>query len=385
MTRVALLKGNRFNPWHLEAFAQLPEGYKVTAFRAHSEIQGYFEERGAGALPFECERIWFDAQRGPLRGVRLLQERYGNRPPRVLPFADRLEGFDVVQSWELFTGWTRESLEARCRFGMPLALMVWDTIPFNNEDSPECRATKQRALAEADRLLVHTERSRRMLEIEGADPARIALIPPGVDTERFQPSPVDRKTLGLPADRTVVLFVGWFLPRKGLEWLLYALKELRGQTDPPLHLAMVGSGPGRGRIEGIVARLGFEGACTFLGAVPYRQMPPVYQASDLFVLPSVAVPGWQEQFGMALLEAMASGLPVVTTHSGAIPEIAGDAALLCPPNDFTSLADAIARLLRDPILRTDLASKARSRACGHFALDKQTAALAGVYGELLGK
>lgn len=370
--KLAVLAGNRFSPWHFNVFRHMPE-LRATGFRADSEIQRRFDERGADDLPLAFEQVHFDTQKGPLplRIVHQLAERYGNRTPKLQPFHDRLRGFDAILSWELFTEWTAEALEAKARHGVPVNVMVWDNIAFNNEDSTEKRATKARALREADRFLVHTERSRQMLLLEGANPERIRLIPPGVDLQAFAPRPVPRGE----EEPLTILFVGWLLPRKGIDFLLQALRLLKEQPGPRLQLRIAGSGPGEPRVRALVDRLGLSDDCTFLPPCPYAQMPALYQQADILALPSIATDTWQEQFGMALIEAMACGIPVVSTLSGAIPEVVGDAGLLCQPNDFLSLADCIGRLRDDPVLRQSLGAAGRLHAETHFCIVAQARAL----------
>lgn len=386
--KLALLKGNRFNPWHLQGYARLPQAPEVTLFRAESEIQRHFDGRAGGGLGFNTERIYFDTQRGnPLaRAVRLLQTRYAGREPGILPFAERLRGFDVVQSWELFTDWSAQAAEARDRYGTPLAVMVWDNIPFNMERNPVRRAIKRRVAQRADRFIVHTERSRRMLTIEGLDPARIEQFDPGIDLDAFAPGPGGRARLGVDPEDFVILFVGWLLPRKGIDFLVLALRELLNDATLRSHrprLVMVGSGPGRDRVERLIERLDLADACRFAGAVAYEDMPAVYRAADVFVLPSIAMPDWQEQFGMALIEAMACGLPVIATQSGAIPEIAGDAAVLCQPNDFLALYEAVKQLMLDAEAREERAARSRDTALRRFSLDAYAQALGAVYAGML--
>ena len=382
--RLALLAGNRFSPWHLRVFERLRPQPEVIAFRAESEIQRHFTARGADTLPFPVERIFFDTQCGPRlrRLANALLERYAGREPRLLPFHERLQGFDLIQTWELFPDWTAEALEARKQGSAPLCAMIWDNIPFNMERDARRRAIKRRALAEVDRFIVHSDRSRRMLLLEGANDERISKIEPGVDTSLFSPGPRHRGVFGMDEDSFVILFVGWFLPRKGLDFLLLALKELL--QDPKLRakrptLLAIGSGPGKERIDGLVSRLELGSACCFPGALPYDMMPEAFRAADVLVLPSIATPEWQEQFGMTLIEAMACGVPVVSTHSGAIPEIVGDAGVLCQPNDFASIADALRGLMNSPELRQDLAGRGRDRALARFTMEAFAAALSGVY------
>ncbi len=381
--KLALLAGNRFSPWHLEAFALLSPEIACTAFRAESEIQRHFTERGADTLPFPIEPVYFDTQAGPLprRVWNQFAERYRGRAPEVLSFHERLAGYDALLSWELFTPWTREALAAKRAHGMPLHLMVWDNILYNNEETPEKRATKRQALREADTFLVHTERSRLMLELEGAPPERIRMIPPGVDLHAFAPGVGERASLGLSDDDFVVLFVGWLLPRKGIDFLLPAIRQLanaRQTSGRRVRLVIAGSGPGEDRVRALVSRLGLDAACVFAGARPYAQMPTLFRSADVFVLPSIATDTWQEQFGMSLIEAMACGIPCIATQSGAIPEILGDAGLLCQPNDMLALHDALAQLARDPELRRELAHRERERAERLFGLDAYSQALRGL-------
>jgi glycosyltransferase involved in cell wall biosynthesis len=385
--KLALLKGNRFNPWHLLAFNQLRGNPEIVAFRAESEIQRYYAEQGADTLRFPVERIYFDTQAGPWprRIWNQVTTRYRNREPHMLPFHERLKGFNLIHTWELFPDWSREALEARRRWDIPVCAMVWDNIPFNMERDPARRALKEQVAREADRFIVHTVRSLRTLVVEGVDEKRIVKMDHGVDTEKFSPGPRQRAQFGLDDDAFVILFVGWLLPRKGIDFLLLAMRELK--HDPvlgkrPVKLVCIGSGPGRDRVEELVKRLDIEDRCTFTGSLPYDAMPDAFRAADVFVLPSIATPEWQEQFGMALIEAMACGVPVITTYSGAIPEVVEDAAVLCQPNDFVSIYDALKALMLDPARCAELAARGRARAEARFTLAQYANALSDVYAEL---
>jgi alpha-maltose-1-phosphate synthase len=387
--RVALLKGNRFNPWHLLPFNRLGDDTEVTAFRAHSEIQQYFDERAGAALDFQVEDICFDTQRGPLlrRLLNRLAARYGRHEARILPFHERLAGFDVIQTWELFTDWTAEALEARRRWNIPVSVMVWDNIPFNMERDPARRSMKEAAARNGDCFIVHTERSRRMLDMEGVNPDRVCKIDPGVDTNLFSPGAGGRTHFGIGEEEFVILFVGWLLPRKGLDFLLLALRELIHDSDlakTRVRLLVVGSGPGRDRIEKLMARLELAENVTLAGSLPYSRMPVAFRSADVFVLPSIATPEWQEQFGMSLIEAMACGVPVVSTLSGAIPEVVEDAAVLCQPNDFVSLYEALKELILTPAKCHELAALGRVQAVSRFTLEQYAAKLAGIYRNLPG-
>jgi glycosyltransferase involved in cell wall biosynthesis len=385
--KLALLKGNRFNPWHLQAYTMLPDT-EVVAFRAESEIQRLFDGQDDGSAPFAVEPIYFDTQAGPAiaRFRNVFLTRYRGREARIVPFSERLRGFDVIHTWELFSDWTAQALEARERFGIPVAVMVWDNIPFNMERDADRRRLKARAAADADVFIVHTQRSRRMLEMEHVPGNKIVTMDPGVDTRAFSPGPRDRSALGLREDEFVILFAGWMLPRKGIDFLVLALHELT--RDPALarfkfRLAVVGTGPGRDRVERLLERTNLRAECTFLGSLTYDRMPAVFRAADVFVLPSIATPEWQEQFGMAIIEAMSCGAPVVTTLSGGIPEVTGDCAALCQPNDFFSLYEAIKDLALNPEKRVAMGKASREQALARFALEGFARNLAAVYAPLV--
>lgn len=380
---LALLMGNRYSAWHLQGFRLLRGEPSITAFRAESQIQEHFSQRGDGTDAFNVERIYFDTQSGNpfARTKNLLLERYANRAPRILPFHEQLQGFDVIHSWELFTDWSAEAAIARERFGIPLVVTVWDLIPFNMERDPERRAIKTRVAEKADRFVVYTERSRRVLEIEGIEGNRIVYVNPGVDLETFSP-----KNTQDAKEQFVILFVGWLVPRKGIDFLLLALHALLADADLKgrrIRLRIIGSGAGRDRVERLITRLGIGDACTFSGALTYDQMPDAFRAADAFVLPSIATEEWQEQFGMSLIEAMACGLPCIATLSGAIEEIAGDCAVLCQPNDFLALYRSLRDLILDSSRANDLGRRARRRAEQHFDLRQHADVLSNVYDSLL--
>lgn len=385
--KLALLMGNRYNPWHLQGFKRLPGNPTVTAFRAESQIQDHFKERGDGTDWMQRERIYFDTQAGNAlaRAYYTFAERYLGRTPRVLPFHEQLKGYDIVHSWELFTDWSASALEARRRFNIPLAITVWDLLPFNMERIAGRRELKRNVAEGADRFVVYSERSRAMLAFERVRAERIAYVPPGVDTDLFCPG-IAARQFGLKDDDFVVLFVGWFAPRKGIDFLLFALRKLIDEGGPNakrVKLLIIGSGAGRERVEALIARLDLQSHCILTGAQSYERMPEAFRMSDVFVLPSVASDEWQEQFGMALIEAMACGRPCIASLSGAIEEIAGEAALLVQPNDFLALYRALRRVLHHADERARLGAEARSRVRKHFDLALHTNALADLYDSML--
>ncbi len=150
------------------------------------------------------------------------------------------------------------------------------------------------------------------------------------------------------------LFVGNLTRRKNIPVLLDAYPSVRDETGTSLVLA---GAPEYGA-DDVLARLGRgEPGVSYLGRVPDEELPALYRGALAFVYPSQ-----DEGFGLPVLEAMASGLPVITTTGGALPEAAGDAALLVPPGSSSDLAAAMKRLAEDAALRSDLRTRGEARA-----------------------
>jgi glycosyltransferase involved in cell wall biosynthesis len=154
-----------------------------------------------------------------------------------------------------------------------------------------------------------------------------------------------------------ILFVGTIEPRKNLPTLIRAFHELIGKYKAQADLAIVGKqGWLYDQVYQLVGDLGLEKRVRFLGRVPSADLPHLYNASQMLVLPS-----YYEGFGLPPLEAMACGVPVVVSESSAIPEVVGDAGLRVACEDVEGFTVAMWRLLTDESLRTDMIAKGLKR------------------------
>jgi glycosyltransferase involved in cell wall biosynthesis len=191
----------------------------------------------------------------------------------------------------------------------------------------------------------------------------------GTDPDLFQPPPA----------RTVrpftIGYVGRLVPEKGIDVLLDAFARLRSDT----RLSIIGSGAIRAELAARASTLGIAGRVTWRDAVPSTSMPALYHAIDVLVLPSRTRPNWKEQFGRVLVEAMMSGVPVIGSDSGAIPDVIGDAGMIVPEGDAGALAAALTRLESDADLYARCATAGRARAAAHFTHDGIAAATVDVY------
>jgi glycosyltransferase involved in cell wall biosynthesis len=115
----------------------------------------------------------------------------------------------------------------------------------------------------------------------------------------------------------------------------------------------------------LVGRLGIEDRVTFHGHVQEGDIPAIYPGVDVLAVPSVPLPGWVEQFGRVVIEAQASGVPVVASASGALPDVVGEGGLLVPPDDPRALRDALVRFLDEPGLWERLRASGLASAPGY--------------------
>jgi spore coat protein SA len=245
------------------------------------------------------------------------------------------------------------------------------------------RAALKRSLAAADRVLVNSDWLRRTVAARCPEAAgKLRVVHLGVDTERFRPpwdSGCDERRRRLReargwTDRTVVLFIGRLIPRKGAHHLLAILPKL-AEAHPDVLLVIVGS-PfyGSHRETAYSRRLkrmarGMKRHAVFVPYVPYTKVPDWFLAADIAVVPSK--PG--EAFGLVNVEAMASGLPVVASRVGGIVEVVEDGVtgdLVDPANMEAELLARIGELARDPELRRRMGAAGRKRVEERFTWDR---------------
>jgi glycosyltransferase involved in cell wall biosynthesis len=213
-------------------------------------------------------------------------------------------------------------------------------------DSPRWIVERHRAeLAETDRVLVPSDYVRDTLVARGVPEAKIATIPYGVDVARFRPPEAPR-----PRERMRLLFVGHLSQRKGIGYLLEAARRLRGM--PGLELVLVGR-----RVGADAAFAPYEGVFRHVPHVPFHEVHALFQDADAFVYPSL-----HEGSAFVTYEALASGLPVITTPNAGSVVRDGEEGYVVPIRDVDAIVDRVERLQRDPDLRAAMSLAARRRA-----------------------
>jgi glycosyltransferase involved in cell wall biosynthesis len=221
----------------------------------------------------------------------------------------------------------------------------------------------------------------------------VTSIPYGVDLDRFSPSEPDLRTPSPPAARgqgerphVVIGTVVRLSPEKGVRYLIEAFATLRQRYGDHVRLRIAGDttptpgGPDRGALEALAAKLGVADAVEFAGWIDHDALPDFLRGLNVFVLPSI-----YEGFGVAAVEASASGLPVVASNVYGIPDVVRDGrtGLLVPAKDAGALAGALARLIDDPDLRASMGKLGREYVTARYDWKENAGQMERLYTRLL--
>jgi glycosyltransferase involved in cell wall biosynthesis len=260
----------------------------------------------------------------------------------LLSYVPRLRGrFDVVLGTFLHPDACAAAALARL-LGIPYVIKAHGTDIDVVARWPSVRGSVAAALGSAAWSLGVSRAMVSALVELGAPPDRAVLLTNGVDRALFHPrdKAASRAALGLPAEGRLIVFVGLLAPQKGVRELLAAWAELRAEGGPPIHLAIVGGGKLQGEIAGAAAGNGDarRGLLVAPGALPLERVALYLGAADVFTLPS-----HREGTPNVVLEALASGRPVVATRVGGIPDVLADGVtgILVPPRSASDLALAL--------------------------------------------
>lgn len=311
-------------------------------------------------------------------GVRVFSVRAGperpvhkDRLPRLVRrFAESIADvgpYDVIHAHYWLSGvagsYLKQAWDAPLVVSFHTLARVKDVASMGEAPEPIFRKRgEDRVIRAADRIVAPTEIERaQLLELYTADPAGIYVVPPGVDLERFSPGDraTARRRFGFDDDPTVV-FVGRLQPFKGIDVAVQALARLQRMV-PDARLVIVGGDSPRGsrgekmRLRLAARRLGVADRLRFLEPVPHAELPDLYRAADVVVVPSAS-----ESFGLVALEAEACGTPVVATAVGGLRLTVrdGETGYLVGSRDPAAFAAALSRVLADPSARERLGSNA---------------------------
>ncbi|MEZ4614249.1 MAG: glycosyltransferase [Caldilineaceae bacterium] len=297
----------------------------------------------------------------------------------VLAFAEA-EGvtYDLIHSHYWLSGLVAEKLQRE--WHVPIVHMYHTLGHMKNliaqsasERAPQDRLDGEaHVLRVADRVVAATPaEEQQLIDYYAADPAKLTIIPPGVDPARFRP--IDKKAakrhVGIPCGDANILFVGRIEPLKGVDTLLRAMSILQERHPEAIQgtcLAIVGGDPWNedrdsemARLQALRTDLGIHDLVTFLGARDQDILPYYYAGAEMVIMPS-----HYESFGMVALEAMAMGTPVIASEVGGLAHLVqhGVNGFHVPSRDPEALAQRILELLTDDELRDRLGRQAREYA-----------------------
>ena len=311
----------------------------------------------------------------------------------LLRAGERHGPYDVLHSHYWVSGWVARL--ARERWDIPmvhsfhtLGRVKNRSLADGDEPEPPTRlAGEERVAAAADCLLAPTPvEARQLVELYGAAPGKVSIVPHGVDRDRFHPGDraAARAALGV-AHRHVLAFVGRLQPLKAPDVAVLTLAALRRQRpDLDVELLVVGGASGNGdgepsRLHRLAAANGVADRVRFLAPRPHDRLATIYRAADLVLMPS-----WSESFGLVALEAQACGTPVVAAGVGGLLHAVGDGTtgVLLTSHEPDAWAETVAQLLSSP-RRLAAMGAAAARFAGAHGWDQAAARLVEIYGDLV--
>ncbi len=302
--------------------------------------------------------------------------------------------FDVVHSHYWLSGLV--GLLVRDRWGIPQVhsahtlARVKNAALAGDDDrrEPHSREIGEDEIAAgADILVAPTDvEAQQLVRMYGADPASLAVVPPGVDVEAFTPGSDDsrsaaRSAWGFAEYDAVLAFAGRIQPHKGPDVVVRALAEMRRRhPERAIGALIVGEASGSGhrepgRLRALAASMGVAEHVRLIPALPASSLADVYRAADV-----VAVPSYSESFGLVALEAQACGTPVVAARVGGLPVAVADgvSGTLVDGHVATGWADALEAIALNPVRRARMSAAARRHA-ERFSWDATVDALLDVY------
>ncbi|MDR3542770.1 MAG: glycosyltransferase [Desulfocapsaceae bacterium] len=233
----------------------------------------------------------------------------------------KIFGFDIIDSHFIYPDAVGACWLSRV-FNRPLTVTLRESNPGKFIRSPLAKVQVLRALGRATRVFSVCTALKDYFQVLKIDPGKMHVVPNGVDIDKFRQAEkrTARRLLGLPESARILITVGWLIERKGFDRVISLLPELATEIDS-LYYVMVGAAPGDGtsyerRLRLLVQELKLENRVLFAGGQPHGEMYRWLCAADVFVLPTTGE-GWANVF----LEAMACGLPVVTSRVGGNSEV----------------------------------------------------------------
>jgi glycosyltransferase involved in cell wall biosynthesis len=344
---ITLVRGKHLNLFEMQNYLPLKNKHHLTLIGSKTAIHKKF--------PVKTKLLWSPTDlpdfphKMPILNRALVDAHY------LFGLEKLLTGQDIVHVAETYYHYTQQAIRAKKKdLIKKIISTVWETIPHNNEGIWGRKIFKNEAKKHVDLFICHTNRAKTALEKEGFDPSKITVIPLGVDNKRFCPKKgKKRKTKN-------ILSICRLEPEKGVLELLVAFKDLN-MLLPKTKLILIGQGSLKKKILEFIEKNNLIEQVK-LKTVPYSKIHLEYQQADIFVLNSQTTLHWEEQYGMSLVEAMSCGLPVISTKTGAIPEVLSKSNILISPKQPPALTKALFHLCQNANLTQKIGQENRKLA-----------------------
>ncbi|MBI3398978.1 MAG: glycosyltransferase family 4 protein [Deltaproteobacteria bacterium] len=366
--KLGIVWDNKVNRWVLQRFEPLKNNIDITVFvgeRNNYDVKSVDLNK---VQLTHAEEVSLAIRNPSTVYKRILRAPYKRMDFYYFSLQKYLKGTDVVYSCDITrSAYTLASLKDK--LGFKLFLSWWENIPYRAIFDEKTGYHKRHIMEKVDIFLPFTETAKKVLLLEGVPEEKMRVIYPGVDLKRFKPGPKPEDLLAennIPINSFVILYVGKLVSWKGVYNLVYTARILKERGIKDFVVAVAGRGAQRENMERLIKETKVEGNFRFLNFASYDEMPDIYRMADVFVLPSYPTMTWQEQFGMVLIEAMACGKPVISTNSGSIPEVVGDAGILISSGNFFQLAEIVVNLMSNRGFALEMGNRGRQRVETYF-------------------
>lgn len=372
-TRIAIVRGRFLNKYELQFYEPLVDDYEILGVGSKTSFHKKFKFPVKQLFsPVDVPNFPFKM---PILNRMFIDANYLFGLDRVI------SGYDIAHSAESYYHFTIQCLNAKKKgLVKRVVVSIFENIPFAAEGIWGRKAFKRRVYKESDHIIAVSNKTKSVLIKEGCNPKKITVITQHIDTDVFYPKVKNKKK-----NHITVLFTGRFEFYKGVFDFIRAANILikdESLKDYVLSFVMVGQGSQKSNLVKLQRKLGIDRYFS-MRELSYDKMPDVYRDADIYIAPSRTTKHWHEQFSTVLLEAKSSGLPVISTRTGGIPENVGTAGILVREGDYKSIARHAKLLITDYRLRKKLGEKARKDALDRFTIISGAKKLSEVYKRVL--
>jgi glycosyltransferase involved in cell wall biosynthesis len=355
--RVSIVRGGFANPFELQNFYPLKKDFDIQVIASRKPLSSSIDLTLTKLFsPTDLPNFLY---KYPILNRLFVDAHY------LFNLEKNIFGSDIIHVAETYYNYTHQAIKAKQKgLVKKIVSTCWEVIPHNNEGIAGRKRFKKLAYKHIDHFITPTKLAKDTLIIEGVPSNKITVISMGINLSKFRSVKKLKNKKWLD-----ILFIGRFVEEKGLRELIAAFLLLSKEFKS-VKLTLIGSGP----LESIIP----NDPKIIFKSVPYHLIHKEYAKADIFCLPSKKTVYWQEQFGMVLVEAMACGLPIVTTDTGAIKEVVENAGIYAKPT-ATSLYKNLKKLITNHQLRIKLSKLAITRAKLRYDHRKTASKIARLY------